>query len=109
MLMKKLLLVLVVLTASFFIVANVAVILQPSHTEAQSSSYDNFNQAFDQQDYALPAYLYSVTVPEKSSYDTAKFWGILCISASIVGTLVYVGYKKYRAENDKSVNRDRNS
>ncbi|QXE00265.1 sporulation protein YpjB [Terribacillus sp. DMT04] len=107
--MKKLLLVIVVLTASFFIVANVAAILQPSQTEAQSPSYDNSNQTFDQQDYALPAYLYTVTVPENNSYDTAKFWGILGISASIVGTLVYVGYKKYRAENDKSVNRDRNS
>ncbi|MFP7493800.1 sporulation protein YpjB [Terribacillus saccharophilus] len=106
--MKKLLLV-IVLTASFFVLANIAgIILQP-HSEALSASSDKSNQTFDQQLDTLPAYLYNVTVPDENSYGTGRFWGILGISASIVGTLIYVGYKKYRAENDKSVNNDHNS
>ncbi|MCM3224655.1 sporulation protein YpjB [Terribacillus saccharophilus] len=106
--MKKLLLV-IVLTASFFVLANLAELLLQPHTEALSSSSDKIGQTFDQRFESLPAHLYSVSVPDKNSYGTGRFWGILGISASIVGTLVYVGYKKYRAENDKSVNNDPNS
>ncbi|MFS0560282.1 sporulation protein YpjB [Terribacillus sp. 179-K 1B1 HS] len=106
--MKKLLLV-VVLTASFFVLANIAELMLQPQTEALSSSSDKMEQTFDQQFNSLPAYLYSIAVPDKSSYGTGRFWGILGISASIVGTLIYVGYKKYRAENDKSVNKDPNS